>query len=125
MTGRMYEAFHSTSIAHIPKFDNPRSFDDYMPISLCNCIYKLIAKIITNRIKPILSQNISKEKFAFLENKQIHEAIGVAQEGLHSKVKNLKGMILKINLSKTYDRTSWLYIEMLLTHLGFHISFIN
>lgn len=81
--------------------------------------------IIANQIKPILSQHISKKQFSLLEKCQIHE-IGIAQEGIHPlKVKNLKGMILKINLSKAYHRTSWLYIRILLTHLGFQYYFIN
>ena len=67
-----------------------------------------------------------KEQFGFLEGRQIHEAIGVAQEGLHSiKTKHLQGVVLKIDLSKAYDRVNWLYIRLLLTHLGFHINIIR
>ena len=70
--------------------------------------------------------HISEEQFGFLEGRQIHEAIGVAQEGLHSiKLKHLKGIVLKIYLSKAYDRVNWIYICLLLTHLGFHIDFIK
>jgi len=66
------------------------------------------------------------EQFSFLDNWQIHKATGIAQEGLHSiKVNNLKGMNLKIYLSKSYNRMSWLYIQMLLTHIGFYNDFIN
>jgi hypothetical protein len=36
--GRIHEPFNATSIALIPKLDNPTSFDDFRPISLCNCI---------------------------------------------------------------------------------------
>jgi len=67
-----------------------------------------------------------KEQFGFLEGRQIHEAIGVAQEGLNSiKSKQLRGAVLKIDLSKAYDRENWLYIRLLLTHLRFHIDFIR
>lgn len=41
------------------------------------------------------------------------------------KTKNMKGMIFKIDLSKAFDRTSWLYLRILLTHLGFPHFFIN
>lgn len=41
------------------------------------------------------------------------------------KTKKLKGMILKIDLEKAFDRTSWLYLRMLLTHLGFPLEFVN
>jgi hypothetical protein len=71
-------------IALIPKMDYPRSFDDFHPISLCDYIYKIITKVIARRLESILSNAILMEYFGFLENKQIHEAVGVVQEGLHS-----------------------------------------
>jgi hypothetical protein len=61
-----------------------------------------------------------------LEGRQIHEAIGVAQEAMHNiKTQKKKGAVLKIDLSKAYDRVSWLYLRILLTHLGFGLPFIN
>eukprot|EP00253_Pinus_taeda_P031782 PITA_31782 len=83
-TGSIYHAINSTFIALIPKSDSPTSFDDYRPISLCNCLYKIISKTIANRLRPILSRSIGPQQFAFLESRQIHEAIGLAQEALHS-----------------------------------------
>ena len=41
------------------------------------------------------------------------------------KTKNLKGAIMKIDLAKAYDKVSWMYICLLLTHLGFDITFIR
>jgi hypothetical protein len=41
------------------------------------------------------------------------------------KTHKIKGMVVKIDLSKDYDRVNWLYIRMLLTHLGFGIDFIR
>jgi hypothetical protein len=50
----------------------------------------------------------------------------VAHEVLHGlKVKKQKGAIVKIDLSKAYDRVSWLYLRLFLTHLGFEVPFIN
>eukprot|EP00253_Pinus_taeda_P016641 PITA_16641 len=122
--GRIYAPLNSTFIALIPKTDSPTSFHDFHPISLCICLYKIIAKIIANRIKPILSKHISQEQFTFLHNRHIHEAIGFAQEALHSiKLRKLKGMALKIDLSKAFDKISWLFLRMILTHLGFPLEF--
>lgn len=124
--GRISSAIKSTFIALIPKTDAPSSFDDFWPISLCNCLYKIIAKIIANRLKPILSQHITFEQFAFLHHRQIHEAIATAQELSHTlQIKKQKGMILKIDLSKAFDRANWLYLRLLLTHLGFPYEFIK
>jgi len=77
ITGWIPTSFNSTFIALIPKFDNARSLNDFRPISLGNCIYKVISKIIARRLKAILSDNISDEQFGFLEGRQIQEAIGV------------------------------------------------
>jgi hypothetical protein len=60
-----------------------------------------VEKVITRRIKGVLSKLISQERFVFLEGFQIHEAIGIAQEWIHLiKTKNIKGALLKIDLFK-------------------------
>jgi hypothetical protein len=52
--------------------------------------------------------------------------LGVAQEGLHNiKLKKLKAVVVKIDLSKAFDRVNWLYLRMLLIHLGFGLDFTN
>jgi hypothetical protein len=58
-------AFNATFIALIQKAYNPSSFEDFKPISLCNCIYKIIAKIIAMRVKSLLANTISQEQFVF------------------------------------------------------------
>ena len=58
--------------------------------------------------------------------RKIHEAIGVAQEGMHNiKTRKIKGDVVKIGLSKAFDRVNWIYIRMLLIHLGFGVDFTN
>ena len=50
----------------------------------------------------------------------------MAQEALHSfKARNLSGAVLKLDLSKAYDRVSWLYVRMLLIHLSFDVTFVR
>lgn len=73
-----------------------------------------------------MSRHISSEQFSFLKNREIHEAVGTAQEALHSiKHKKIKGAILKIDLAKAFDKVNWIYIKMILIHLGFPPPFIN
>jgi len=69
LEGKMLVPFNSTFIALILKEDNPQMFDNFMPISLCNNIYKIVAKIIARRIKSLLSKSISNEPFGFLEGR--------------------------------------------------------
>jgi hypothetical protein len=49
--GKMLGAFNTTFLALIPKEDNPTTFEKFRPISLCNCIYKIISKVIAIRLK--------------------------------------------------------------------------
>jgi hypothetical protein len=69
-TGQILAPFNSTFITLIPKSDNPQSFDQFRPISLCNNIYKIITKIIANRLKEILADNIYGEQFGFLRGRK-------------------------------------------------------
>jgi hypothetical protein len=72
----------------------------------------------------IFSNQISGEQFGFLEGRHIHEAVGMAQ-GLHTiKVKKLKAMVVKVDLSKAYDGVSYLYLRLMLIHLGFNPQFV-
>jgi hypothetical protein len=82
--GKVQSSLNSTFLALIPKENKPLTFGDYRPIALCNLCYKLIAKVIANRLKPILSRSLSSEQLGFLKGRQILDTIGTAQECLHS-----------------------------------------
>lgn len=122
----MYNAFNSTVIALIPKFNTPSLFVNHQSYSLCNFIYKIISKIIPSRFFPIFSHHISSGDISFLEDRQIHKDVSISQEGLHNiKTMRLKVMILKINVYKAFDRVKWLYITLILTHPCFKNYFIK
>ena len=124
--GKVPATFNSTFIALIPKIDLPKSFEDFKPISLCNFCYKIIGNIILIRIQKVLGRYISCEQFGFLPGRQIHDTVGLIQEGLHTiHVKNLMSVVLKIDLSKAYDRVSWTYLRIILSKMGFSVPFIS
>ena len=60
-TGVMPEGVNSTTIVLIPKIANPTKLTEYRPISLCNVIYKVIAKCLVNRLRPLLDNLIFVE----------------------------------------------------------------
>jgi hypothetical protein len=82
---------------------------------------KIISKIMARRLKVNLFNHISSEQFGFLEGRQIHEVVGIAQEGSHSiKIKKIKEMGVKVDHSKAYERAHSLYLSLMLIHLGFN-----
>jgi len=119
-------SLNTTFLALIPKLDKPRTFVDYRPISLCNLLYKLIAKVIAVKIKPFLDSSISQEQFGFLKNRQISEPIGIVQDIFHSvKTKNLCAFILKLDLIKAFDRVNWTFIHLILIQIGVPLLTVN
>jgi hypothetical protein len=126
LRGRIIGTLNSTFLTLIPKENNPSTFGDYRTIALCNLCYKLITKIIANRIKPILSRTLSGEQLGFLKGRQILDAIGTTQECLHNiKAKKSKALILKLDLKKAFDCIDWDFLRLILTQSGFSQSSIR
>jgi hypothetical protein len=61
------KALNATMITLIPKENEARTPDQYRPIALCNVVYKIISKVIANRLKPLLPTLISQEQAGFVE----------------------------------------------------------
>jgi hypothetical protein len=79
-TGILPAHINDTHIALILKKLVPLIPVDYRPVSLCNVVYKLIAKSLANRVKPHLSDYIHPAQQAFIEGCPISNNIIVAQE---------------------------------------------
>jgi hypothetical protein len=75
---------NDTHIALIPKKLVPQVPADYRPISLCNVIYKIIAKCLANRLKPHLPDYVHPSQQAFIKGRRISNNIIIAQEITHS-----------------------------------------
>lgn len=117
---------NSTFIALIPKKDKPLSFADFRPISLCNLVYILISKGAAQCLKPFLDKFISPQQFGFLKNRQISEPLAITQEILHTvKTKNRCALILKLDLSKAFDRVNWSYIRLILLQIAVPLVGVN
>ena len=113
-----------TNIALVPKTRNPTKMTEFRPISLCNVIYKLISKVLANRLKAILPQIISENQSAFLSERLITDNVLVAFECMHFLDHKRDGkdgfMAVKLDMSKAYDRVEWSFIKKIMERMGFH-----
>ena len=102
---------------------------DLRPIALCHVVYKIMAKVLANQLKRIMSILISNAQSAFVTVRSICDNILAAFEVIHymkRKTKGKKGSVaLKLDISKAYDRISWRYLEVVMRRMGFVSHFID
>jgi hypothetical protein len=82
--GVMNKELNFTYIALIPKTKNPSCVTDFRPISLCNVLYKIVSKVLANRLKNILPDIIAPTQSAFISGRLISDNILAAYETLHT-----------------------------------------
>ncbi|XP_027099102.2 uncharacterized protein [Coffea arabica] len=124
-TGNMLKVVNETLI---PKVENPINLTQYRPISLCNTLYKIISKVLANRLKVVLNKCISETQSAFVPGRQIVDNVLIAHEVMHFLKNKRKGkvgfMTIKLDMSKAYDRVEWKFIGRMMMHMGFCPIFV-
>jgi hypothetical protein len=128
-SGRMLGSINFTNIALIPKVKNLECMAKFRLISLCNVLYKIVSKVLVNRMKPILLRVISDSQSAFVLGRLITDNVIMTFEVLHY-FKNLRTgnnvqMVAKLDMSKAYDRVKWNYFQDILLKLGFHRRWVE
>ncbi|KAK7840574.1 transposon tx1 uncharacterized 149 kda protein [Quercus suber] len=118
-----------TYIALIPKVKSPENISEFRPISLCSVIYKVLSKVLANRLKVILPSVISENQSAFQAGRVITDNILMAFETLHYMKHSQSGrsgfMALKLDMSKAYDRVEWKYLELVMKRMGFADKWVD
>ena len=121
-------ALNHTHVVLISKKRNPTEAADYRPISLCNVLYKLITKVLTNRLKDILSSIISENQSAFTPGRLITDNILVAFEVFHSmngQTGASGSMAIKLDMATTYDKVEWGFLRRVMEKMGFRGCWID
>ena len=119
---------NKTYITLVPKTKSPTKMTEYRPISLCNVVYKLISKVLANRLKVTLPHLITENQSVFLSERLITDNVLVAFEVMHYLEHKRDGkdcyMAVKLDMSEAYNRVKWGFIEKVMERMGFHERWI-
>ena len=116
----MLRALNATFLVLILKKEEANQLDFFRPISLCNVVYKIITKLLADRLKVWLPMVIFEEQGGFVAGKQILDGVVIASEDIHSMCTSRECvMFIKLDMAKAYDRVNWDFLLKILLAFGF------
>ena len=127
---RVFAEFHSSRIINqntnasfivlLPKKCKSKKISDFRPISPITCLYKVIAKVLSGRLRGVLHETIHSTQGAFVQGRQILDAVLIANEIVDEKRRSgEKGVVFKIDFEKAYDHVKWDFLDHVLEKKGF------
>ena len=120
INGSFPKGSNASFIALIPKIKDPQSLNDYRPISLIGCVYKIVAKILAKRLALVLPHLIDERQTAFMKGRHILHGVLIANEVIaEAKLRKKPCMVFKVDFEKAYDSVSWGFLDYMLMRMGF------
>lgn len=127
LKGYMPNGVKATALAIIPKHKNATAISDYRPIALCNVIYKIVAKVLAGRLKPVMNLIVMDNQAGFVKSRISTDNILLANEVLYfaGKSRCKKSFCAKLDIKKAFDSVSREFLLARLVQKGFPNTFIN
>ena len=118
--GVINQSTNATFIAMVPKKSQTFKISDYRPIGLVTSSYKIIAKVLSERLRKVLHETISGSQGAFVEGRQILDVVLIANEVVDEKRRSGgEGVVFKIDFEKAYDHVEWGFLDHVLQRKRF------
>ncbi|KAK2662605.1 hypothetical protein Ddye_001179 [Dipteronia dyeriana] len=118
--GSLVRELNRAFIAIIPKVGNLMSMKDFKPISLVSSMYKMLAKVLANRLRKVMNSIIGESQMAFVENRQSSDSLVIAEEIIHKwRSGDVGGMLVKLDFEKAYDSVDHVFLDSMLEGMGF------
>ncbi|XP_057811281.1 uncharacterized protein LOC131025504 [Salvia miltiorrhiza] len=118
--GKLTRGCNTAFVVLIPKKTAASELKDYMPISLINSLYKVLAKVLALRMKKVMNLIISERQSAFVEGRCILDGVVTLNEIVEEAKRKKKGTILfKDDFAKAYDTVDWHFLDKMLEKMNF------
>ncbi|KAJ9689585.1 hypothetical protein PVL29_014989 [Vitis rotundifolia] len=116
----VFRSHNATFLVLIPKKEGVSDVQDFRPISLVGSLYKIIAKVLANRLKRVMGKLFSNSQNVFVEGRQILDAVLVANEAIDSRKRSASaGVVCKLDIEKAYNHVNWRFLLSVLEKMGF------
>jgi Reverse transcriptase (RNA-dependent DNA polymerase) len=124
--GRLTQSFKLASIRLIPKKGDLSKLKNWRPISLVNCVYKIISRAINNRLQQVAPTILSRAQKGFVKNRYIQEIlIDVIENISYANHTNTPGLVIAIDQSRAFDTILHSYMDKVYQFFGFGPNFSN
>ncbi|XP_075101895.1 secreted RxLR effector protein 78-like [Nicotiana tabacum] len=123
----MLRSIKCTTITLVPKVISPTFFKEFSPKACSSTVYKLIAKIITAKLKTVVDYIVGPSQSAFMEGRNILENVIIAHDLVKcytQKGVSLRGLI-NVDIRKAYVSVEWPFIKMILIEFGMPLKFVQ
>ena len=98
---------------------DPQSFNDFRPISLIGCVYKIIAKLLANRLSKVMNHLIDERQTTFVKGRQLLHGVLIANEVVEEAMRSKRPcMVFKVDFEKAYDSVSWQFLFYMMGRMG-------
>ncbi|XP_068312485.1 uncharacterized protein [Pyrus communis] len=125
--GWLYPNANCNFVVLIPKVDGAATIAQYQPIALTNFLFKIIPKILVDRLGPIATRIISPHQTTFLKGRRISDCIGLVSKGFNFMDKTAFGgnVGIKVDIAKAFDTLNWKFLLHVLSSFGFSHIFVD
>ncbi|XP_071687414.1 uncharacterized protein [Rutidosis leptorrhynchoides] len=124
--GETSHGCNTSFVSLIPKKQDSVELGDYRPISLIGGYYKIIAKLLSNRLRKVVPNLVGDEQTAFLRGKSILDGVLILNEAVdESKRCKAKTFLFKVDFSKAFDSLKWKFLFDIMRLMGFGSRWIK